>query len=684
MLVVMDRAPYQANAEFVAKAKISAESYKELLDLSKSDPELFWSKLAREELSWFQDFDQVLDETEAPYYKWFCNGKTNISYNCLDAQIKVGRANKTAIIFEGEAGDTRSISYQELLDEVCRCANALKSQGIKKGDVVCIYMPLCPEAIIAMQACARIGAIHSVVFAGFSAHALKDRLIDGNAKLLITADCILRKGGIINLLEIVSEALTVDQTNSYPQELKQIIYYQRLQDAESCTTIPKNYDLDKNKQLIQQCVINLKSLKTIQLNDLQSLIKDQSKICPAEELDANDTSFILYTSGSTGKPKGIEHRVAGYLLWTKLTMKWVFDIKPKDIYWCTADIGWITGHSYVCYGPLAAGATQFIYEGAPAYPDKDRFWQLIDKHHVSIFYTAPTAIRTFIEWGEEYINKYSLKSLRLLGSVGEPINPEVWRWYYNIIGKKRCPIVDTWWQTETGGLMITTIPGAQTMQAGKAGTALPGINVEVNEDGLLLITRPWPSMLKGIYKDPERYKLAYWSRVIGSYTAGDAALIDELGYIQLAGRIDDVINVSGHRLGTAEIESALVTSPKVAEAAVISVPHAIKGECIIAYAVIANDKSVIASKHPVIESKHPVIASEAKQSIENELKELVSDSIGNFARPERVIICSALPKTRSGKIMRRLLKDIAQGKEPSGDLSTLENPALIEELIRLN
>jgi acetyl-CoA synthetase len=522
-------------------------------------------------------------------------------------------------------------------------------------------MPLCPEAIIAMQACARIGAIHSVVFAGFSAQALRDRLIDGNAKLLITADVLFRKGNIVNLIEIVSEAVEPNNSNlNNPINLNGIICFERLLDAESRIKISDNYRIEESKQLIKQCIINLKAYH--RLEKWQDILQASSNQCKAEALDANDTSFILYTSGSTGKPKGIEHRVAGYILWAKLTMKWVFDIKPTDIYWCTADIGWITGHSYVAYGPLAAGATQFIYEGAPAYPDKDRFWQLIDNYQITIFYTAPTAIRTFIEWGEKYIERYSLKSLRLLGSVGEPINPEVWRWYYNIIGKKRCPIVDTWWQTETGGLMITTIPGAQEMQAGKAGTALPGISAEVNDEGLLLITKPWPAMLKGIYKNPQRYKLGYWSRVEGAYTAGDAAIIDDQGYIQLAGRIDDVINVSGHRLGTTEIESALVTSPKVAEAAVISIPHPIKGECIIAYVTLTSNEV----------------------DIEAELKELVSESIGAFARPERIISCPALPKTRSGKIMRRLLKDIAQGKEASGDLSTLENPSLIQELIKLS
>ncbi len=647
---------YNPTQDFSSKANLDSKSYQNLLESYNNDPDAFWAKLARTELDWQQDFKQILDSSEAPYYKWFCDGKTNISYNCLDKQIKEGLADKTAIIFEGEPGDHKSYSYQKLLIEVCKTANALKSLGISKGDVVAIYMPLCPEAIIAMQACARIGAIHSVVFAGFSAHALKDRLIDGDAKLLITADALFRKGNIINLLEIVKEA-TEDI------KLKSIIYFERLADAESRIDIPAAYKTNEVKALIQENTNKLKANHRLERwSDLiSSSAEDCQAIeaCKAEALDANDTSFILYTSGSTGKPKGIEHRVAGYILWAKLTMKWVFDIKANDIYWCTADIGWITGHSYVAYGPLAAGATQFIYEGSPAYPDKNRFWQLIDKYQISIFYTAPTAIRTFIEWGEKYINKYSLESLRLLGSVGEPINPEVWRWYYDIIGKKRCPIVDTWWQTETGGLMITTLPGVQEMRAGKAGRALPGISAEVNEDGLLLITKPWPSMLKGIYKNPQRYKLGYWSRVESAYTAGDAAIIDDQGYIQLAGRIDDVINVSGHRLGTAEIESALVTSSKVVEAAVISVPHAIKGEAIIAYVVAANNKS-----------------------LEQELKELVTEVIGSFARPERIIICSALPKTRSGKIMRRLLKDIAQGKEPSGDLSTLENPGLIQELLK--
>jgi len=662
----MPQEQYYPNEDFKAQANLKAPQAKELSSLYHNNPMGFWAKLAREELYWHQDFISVLDESQAPHYNWFNGAKTNISYNCLETNITAGLANKTAIIFEGEAGDSKKYSYQELLDEVNKCANTLERLGIKSGDRVCIYMPLCPEAIIAMQACMRIGAVHSVVFAGFSAQALQDRLVDAEAKLLITADAIFRRGNIINLLAIVEEA-----TKNLDLEL---LYFSRIEDTCSRANIPESYKLKDNIEIIKQCIIRLKDSHRLHLWSEQLSKSDTAYT--AKALDANATSFILYTSGSTGKPKGIEHRVAGYILWAKLSTKWVFDIKPNDIYWCTADIGWITGHSYVAYGPLAAGATQLIYEGSPNYPDKDRFWQLIDKYQVSIFYTAPTAIRTFIEWGEEYITKHSLASLRLLGSVGEPINPEVWRWYHRVIGKNRCPIVDTWWQTETGGIMITTLPGLDHMQAGWAGRPLPGISAKVNEDGLLIIDKPWPSMLKGIYKNPERYKQSYWSRVEGAYTAGDAALEDDTGYIQLAGRIDDVINVSGHRLGTAEIESALVASDKVVEAAVVAIPHPIKGEGIIAYVVLGIAAPATRDNNTAKNAPH--------EAIGLTLKELVAKSIGSFAKPERIIIVPALPKTRSGKIMRRLLKDIAQGKEPSGDLSTLENPSLISELIKLS
>ncbi len=620
--------------------------------------ELDWSKLAKEELDWSQDFDQILDDRNPPFYQWFLNGKLNISENCLERNIKAGLGKKTAIIFEGEAGDKQTLNYEELLIEVSKLANALMELGLVKGDRVGIYMPLCPQAIIAMQACARLGLIHSVVFAGFSSTALQDRLKDCEAKLLITADLLLRKGKSIKLLEIAHQAIQGLET------LEHMICFSRLSALEAEISIPATYAIEEAKEQIQNLKLQLKNNPRLAFWDWTELCSRQATYATALALDANDTSFILYTSGSTGKAKAIEHRVAGYLLWVKITMRLVFDIKPEDVYWCSADIGWITGHSYVAYGPLAVGATQVIYEGAPNYPDKDRFWNIIDKYSVSIFYTAPTAIRSFIEWGDAYVLKHKLSSLRLLGSVGEPISPEVWQWYHDIIGKGRCPIVDTWWQTETGGIMISTLPG-QPMKAAWAGKALPGISVTINEEGLLLITKPWPSMLKGIFRQPQLYIDNYWKRVPNCYTAGDAAHQDSDGYIRLDGRIDDVINVSGHRLGTAEIESALLSSDAVAEAAVVSIPHHIKGESIIAFVNCSG-----------------TISQGSKQQLSQELIELVSSHIGAFARPEKLVLVSALPKTRSGKIMRRLLKDIAQSKEIHGDLSTLEDPSVITLLER--
>lgn len=620
----------KASNEFISKANLKTDEYTRLINQFNSNPHEFWIKLSKE-ISWFKAPTQSLEYTEKPFFTWFADGQLNITQNCLDRHLPKD-ANKTALIFEGELGETRKLSYQELYDEVCKAANMLKSFGVKKGDFVCIYMGLSPEAIIAMLACARIGAAHSVVFAGFSAHALRDRIIDLKSKFIITADGLYRKGSIVNLLATVTEA---SQGLDF---IEKIFCYERIKTNENSF----------GSKLIKW----------------QDEIKKQNTNCAPEIMDAEDTSFVLYTSGSTGKPKGIKHSTAGYNLWTYLSTKWIFDIKPNDIYWCTADIGWITGHSYVVYGPLANAATIFIYEGAPNYPDPSRFWSMIEKHKINIFYTAPTAIRAFIQWGDEHVLKHDLSSLRLLGSVGEPINPSAWEWFYEIIGKSKCPIVDTWWQTETGGIMITTLPGVDEMKPGSAGLPLPGVKADINEEGLLYLASPQPSMARTIHNDDQRYIETYWSRIPGSYTAGDAATKDENGYISISGRVDDVINVSGHRLGTAEIESALVTHELISEAAVVSIPHPLKGEGIIAYVMLnanaPNDKS----------------------KLEEEFKNQVVKEIGALARPEKIIICSGLPKTRSGKIMRRLLKDIAQGNVPSGDISTLENKSVLEELQR--
>lgn len=639
--VLEEKRRYQPSDDFKAQANITDKIYQDLMQKAK-DPQKFWADLAREELSWFEDFNQSISG-DKPFFKCFEGGKFNISYNCIDRHLKVNGGNrddKPALVWEGEPGDTKQLSYAELHAEVCKLANALKSLGLGKGDVVTIYMPLMAEAVIAMHACNRIGAIHSVVFGGFSAQALKDRVIDGKSKLVITADGLFRKGGVVPLVNTVKEA--IDDLDI----VENVLVYPRINQYKKTTEI------------------DFASYQTKSGNgykDWLELIDSQSAECEPEQLEANDISFILYTSGSTGKPKGIQHRTAGYLLWAHLTCKWVFDLKEDDIYWCTADVGWITGHSYVAYGPLSNGATCLLYEGAPNYPEADRFWNLVEKYKVTVFYTAPTAVRAFIQWGLEHIEKHDLSSLRLLGTVGEPINPDVWVWYYENIGKSKCPIVDTWWQTETGGIMITTLPGVHHMVPGSAGKPLPGVDAAINEEGLLHIKSPWASMLMTVYGDDQRYQDTYWSQVPGSYTAGDGACQDQDGFIEIMGRVDDVINVSGHRLGTAEVESALVAHDKVSEAAVVSIPHEIKGEGIVAYVVLKNDVS-------------------ANGDFANQLKDQVVQEIGAIARPERVIICNAVPKTRSGKIMRRLLRDLAQGKEPSGDISTIENASVLEEL----
>ncbi len=599
-----------------------------------------WADLAKKNIFFKQTFNEILDDSAKPHYKWFLDGKTNVSYNCLDVHLK-DKAEKTALIFEDELGEIQKFTYRELHEQVVRFSAYLKDLGIKKGDRVCIYMSLCPESIIAMQACLRIGAIHSVVFAGFSAHALRDRINELEAKLLITQNAFIRRNKKIELFKCAHEALIENQS------VTDLILFDR---------VSGDQDLDESTNTLKKS-LRLKIHKPLEdlLVDKYADIQKLSTLEP-EWLESNETSFILYTSGSTGKPKGIEHGTAGYILWAKLSSNWVFDLKDEDIFWCTADIGWITGHTYVAYGPLANGATQVIYEGAPNFPDKNQFWKLIEKYKVSIFYTAPTAIRAFEQWGLEHIEKHDLSSLRLLGSVGEPIGSETWKWFYEHIGKSKCPIVDTWWQTETGGIMITTLPRVQNAKPGIAGPALPGIHAEISDDSLLHISKPWPSMLKGIYKNPERYKKAYWSLIQDSYLPGDLATIDEDAYICIGGRNDDVINISGHRLGTAEIETALAKHDSVLESAVVAIPHKIKGQGLVCFVVSSNNSS----------------------DLSDLLAAHIASEIGAHAKPERVITCTALPKTRSGKVMRRLLQDLAQGKDIIGDISTLEDKSVLE------
>jgi acetyl-CoA synthetase len=608
-----------------------------LLALSRTaspatDREAFWAKQA-ECLDWFQPWTQVL-EWKSPYAKWFLGGKLNACYNCVDRHMKTPVRTKTAILWEGERGEERKLTYEDLYDQVNRFGNVLKSFGVQKGDRVAIYMPLVPEAVVAMLACARIGAIHTVVFAGFSADALKDRMLDAEAKLLITADGGFRKGKVVPLKETADQAIVPC--------VKNVIVFKHTDQP-----VPMQNQRD---------------------HWYHELMSQAAPECPPEEMDAEDQLFILYTSGTTGKPKGIVHSTGGYLLGATMTMALVFDLKPTDVYWCTADVGWITGHSYVAYGPLSNGATQLMYEGAPDFPEQDRFWKLIEKYGVTILYTAPTAIRTFMKWGESWPASCDLSSLRLLGSVGEPINPEAWNWYHTHIGRGKCPIVDTWWQTETGSIMISPIPGQTSLKPGSATFPLPGIDIALLDDngtpgssGYLVISSPWPSMLRGIYKDPARYQETYWKKWDGEYYfTGDGAKQDEEGYYWLMGRVDDVINVSGHRLGTMEIESALVDHKSVAEAAAIAINHDIKGQAIIAF-VSLKDKIPF------------------NDALEVELKQHVVKKIGAIARPERIIFICDLPKTRSGKIMRRLLRDIAENRVV-GDITTLADPTVISQI----
>mgnify|MGYP002066728548 CR=1 FL=1 len=624
---------------FAEQAHIkSMEELEALRAEASADPEKFWARFAESELHWFKKWDSVL-KWEPPHAKWFVGGKINISYNCIDRHLGTWRRNKAALIWEGEPGDTRTLTYQQLHTEVCRFANVLKKLGVEKGDRVALYLPLIPELAISMLACARIGATHSVVFGGFSSTALVDRINDAQCKLVVTADGGWRRGNEVKLKPAVDEAL-------------------------------------KETPSVQSCIVVRRTSSKIKMEAgrdhwWHELTETVDANCPAEELDSEHPLFILYTSGTTGKPKGILHTTGGYLLQAHLTTKWIFDIKDEDIYWCTADIGWVTGHSYVVYGPLSNGATALMYEGAPNWPEPDRFWRIVEQHQVNILYTAPTAIRAFIKWGEQWPLKHDLSSLRLLGTVGEPINPEAWMWYHRIIGRERCPIVDTWWQTETGGIMITPLPGATPTKPGTATKPFPGVEADVmtrdgkpvgaNEGGYLVIKKPWPGMLRTIYGDDQRYREQYWSQIEGVYFAGDGARKDQDGYFWIMGRIDDVINVAGHRLGTAEIESALVSHEAVAESAVVARPDDLKGSAIIAFVTLEGGRI-------------------PTDPLKEELRQHVAKEIGALARPDEIRFADMLPKTRSGKIMRRLLREIATSGSVGGDVTTLEDFSVLEKL----
>ncbi|MBU1946542.1 MAG: acetate--CoA ligase [Nanoarchaeota archaeon] len=634
----------QPPTEFSEKAYVkSEEEYKKIYNESIKDPAAFWAKKA-EELHWFKKWDSVFEwDKENSNFTWFKGGKTNVSYNCLDRNLKL-YGDKAALIWQGEPeDDVKKYTYTELHKEVCRFANVLRKKGIKKGDRICLYLPMVPELAISLLACSRIGAIHSVVFGGFSAESLKDRILDSTCKMLITADGGYRSGKKIHL------KATADEAVSKCDCIEHVIVVKRTNTEIEMKEGRDSYWEDEIKA------------------------EDIKDTCEPEHMDAEDTLFILYTSGTTGKPKGVLHTTAGYLLYVNQTFKYVFDYHPKDIYWCTADIGWVTGHSYIVYGPLSNGATSLMFEGVPTYPDNDRFWQICEKFKVNIFYTAPTAIRAIARFGIDPIKKHDLSSLKLLGTVGEPINPEAWMWYYDNIGNKKCPIVDTWWQTETGGILITTLPGAITMKPSCAGRPLFGIEpvilredgseADVNEGGYLVMKKPWPGLMRTVYGDHQRFVDTYWSRFPGNYFAGDGARKDEDGDIWLMGRIDDVINVSGHRIGTAEVESALVSHPKVAESAVVPMPHEIKGQAL--YAFVTLNQGV-----------------EKTQELIEELRQHVAKEIGPIAKPDKIQFADSLPKTRSGKIMRRILKIIAAGGTDVGNTTTLADPSVVENLLK--
>ena len=635
----MEGKVYEPGAEFVRRAYVSGmDAYRQLYAHSKERPEEFWGGLAEKELFWFEKWTNTF-EWAPPFVKWFAGGKINASYNCLDRHLTTPRANKVAILWEGEPGDQRMISYRELHRLVCRFANVLKGRGLKAGDRAILYMPMIPELPVAMLACARLGVIHSAVFGGFSAEALKTRIQDLEAAVVITADGGWRRGKEIKLKPAVDEALAECPT------VRDVIVYRR---TGSETAMQAGRDS--------------------WWHELDAGVDEN---CPAAELDAEHPLYVLNTSGTTGKPKGIQHSTAGYLLQCVMTMKWVFDLREEDTYWCTADIGWVTGHSYIVYGPLAAGATTVMYEGAPEFPQFDRWWRIVEKYGVSIFYTSPTAIRALIRQGNQWPEKHDLSSLRLLGSVGEPINPAAWEWYHRVIGKERCPIVDTWWQTETGAIMIAPMPGATPLKPGSASFPLPGVLPEVvdldghpvedGDEGFLVIKRPWPSMLRTIWHDPQRYAGQYWSRMPGTYFTGDAARRDADGYFTILGRVDDVMNVSGHRLSTMEIESALVHHPAVAEAAVVGRPDEVTGQAPCAFVTL---KQGTWDRHKLVE----------------ELRAWVAHEIGAFARPAEIKFTDALPKTRSGKIMRRLLREIVTTHAVTGDVTTLEDLTVLSRL----
>jgi len=642
--VLIEERKFSPCAEFVANATIKQAEFDALYKAAADDYEGFWAQQAKTMLHWHTPFHEILDESNAPHFKWFADGKLNVSYNCIDRHL-ADKAEKTAIIFEGEKGDTRHISYQQLSNEVNQFANALKAQNIESGDRVVIYMPMTPEAVIAMQACARIGAIHSVVFGGFSAESLRDRINDTGARMLITADGGHRGGKIVELKAAADKALQ----GGCPS-IESVIVLQRTQ-----------HD------------ITMQTGRDIWWHDA---LATQNTDCEPEWVGAEHPLFLLYTSGSTGKPKGIQHSSAGYLLGALSTNKWVFDLKDDDVFWCTADVGWITGHTYVAYGPLAAGTTIVMYEGAPTVPDAGRFWKICETHKVSIFYTAPTAIRALMKQGDAFPNQYDLSCIRLLGTVGEPINPEAWIWYHEVIGKARCPIVDTWWQTETGANMIAPLPGVVATKPGSCTLALPGIDADVVDEagnsitqtskgGYLVIKKPFPSQLRTIWGDDQRYIDTYWPKFGGKYyLAGDSARKDKDGYFWIMGRIDDVLNVSGHRLGTMEVESALVAHKGVAEAAVVGYPHEIKGEAIFAYVVLRGERP----------------EGGVDESLTTELRNWVGEQIGAIAKPDEIRFADNLPKTRSGKIMRRLLRNIARGEEITSDTSTLENEDILPQL----
>jgi acetyl-CoA synthetase len=636
--VLTEQRVFEPSEDFQSKAHIKSKAeYERLYKEAADHPAEFWAKIARE-LHWFKPWERVL-EWSLPFAQWFIGGELNLSYNCLDRHVATWRKNKAAILWEGEPGDSRALTYQQLLHEVSKCANVLKSLGVKKGDRVAIYMGMVPELPIALLACARIGAPHTVVFGGFSSQALIDRINDCGASAVITQDAGYRRGAEVKLKEAVDQALPQCPT------VKNVLVYRR-------TGLAVKMEPGRDHWW-------------------HELMETASADCPAEPLDSEHPLYLLYTSGTTGKPKGILHTTGGYAVGTYITSKWVFDLREEDTFWCTADIGWVTGHSYVVYGPLQNGATTLMYEGGPTFPEPDRFWRIIEKYQVSIFYTAPTAIRAFMRLGEQWPRKYEMQSLRLLGSVGEPINPEAWMWYREVIGRGRCPIVDTWWQTETGAILITPLPGAIATKPGSATMPLPGINADVvtregqsvpaGSGGFLVIKQPWPSMLRTIYGDPERYKQQYWSQIPGMYFAGDGARIDQDGYFWLMGRVDDVLNVAGHRLSTMEIESALVANPMVAEAAVVGRPDEIKGQAVSAFVTLKAGQT-------------------ASEELKNQLRQWVAKEIGPIAKPDDIRFTDSLPKTRSGKIMRRLLRELATNGEVKGDTTTLEDLSVLTKL----